>query len=187
MVFALIYADDAQPYKAATIDCLDGTTINHQDYDFFTQHKVNLNIPMVLAQMRWDGKLGFVGGNMEKHHTSLIEALRDELEEEIGWNLTPTELESIAKPHATYAKNGRHIVSYKIKVTAKQLIQLQQNAKAGKHFISENCGNVLLQIHENSVNSLLSQTFSGTGCLELEKLIKDENLLGKVAVRGFGK
>lgn len=174
MVFALIYTDKAKPYI---------------DYDYFKQHKddnvrekVNLNIPMVLAQMRWDGKLGFVGGNVESHHESLLHALRDELDEEIGWNLTVDELFKIAKPHATYKKGNICISSYKIKVDYQMLKKLQNNSKLAKHYISENCGNVLLQIHENSLDNLLEQQFAGTGSLELKKLILEEKLLEKVYI-----
>lgn len=176
MVFCIIYCDEAKPYK---------------DYDYFinnrdpeVQKKVDLNVPLVLAQMRFDGKLGFVGGNVEKHHSSLLEALHDELEEEIGVSMSLDELEQKVEPLATFEnkKGTIYISSYLWKVDYKTILELQQNARNGKHFISENCGNVLLQIHEKSITSLSNQVFSGSGRLELQFLIEEKKLLDKVTI-----
>lgn len=168
MVFCLIFADIAAPYE---------------NYDYFTQSKNDLdkekalrNIPMVLCQMRWDGKLGFPGGNVELHHKNLEEAVLAELEEEIG--LVDINMDNL-NLLATFADDKRHITSFSYKVTYEDLKKIQLNSCNAKHYYSENTGSILLQIHENSVPNLNKQFFAGTGLKELNLLINKFNLLEK--------
>ena len=167
MVFCLIYTDEAKPYI---------------DYDYFTKsedetlrEKANIVCPLVLAQMRWDGKLGFPGGNVEPHHNSLLEAIKDELNEEI--NLTDID-ESKLELLSTFANEKAHITAFTYKVTFDELKEIQRNSMKAKHFISENVGSVLLQMHTKSFENLMTQTFAGTGKQELELLVKEK-------LRGF--
>lgn len=181
MVFAIIYTEEAKPYLHYSY------FLNNKDPEL--RAKANLNVPCVLAQVRWDGKFGFVGGHVEEWHNSLLEGLHDELHEEIGWDLTLEELTAIAVPHATYTNGSVNISSYKIKVDYETLKMLQANADKGEHFLAENCGNVILQVFDNgkinSYQNIMNQTFSGTGNLEFAKLVEDEQLLDKVSVEAF--
>lgn len=166
MVFCLIYCEDATPYE---------------NYDYFLLSKdikqvnsANMICPMVLSQMRWDGKLGFPGGNVEPHHKNLVEAIKAELEEEI--NFTDVD-ESKLELLATFANEKRHITSFAYKVSYNEFKEIYRKSLTATHFISENVGSVMLQLHEASFNNLMKQTFSGTGKSELELLVKEKNLL----------
>lgn len=166
MVFCLIYCEDATPYS---------------NYDYFLLsndikqvNKANMICPMVLAQMRWDGKLGFPGGNVEPHHNTLIDAIKSELEEELNFtDIDESKLELLA----TFANDKRHITSFSYKVSYDEFKEIYNKSLTAKHFMSENVGSVMLQIHDVSFNNLMKQNFSGTGKSELELLVKEKNLL----------
>lgn len=166
MVFCLIYCDESTPYD---------------NYDYFLLSKdirkvnsANMICPMVLAQMRWDGKIGFPGGNVEEHHKTLLEAIKAELEEEINYtDVDESKLELLA----TFANDERHITSFTYKVSYSEFKYIYEKSLAATHFMSENVGSVMLQLHEVSYNNLIKQTFSGTGKSELELLVKEKNLL----------
>lgn len=166
MVFCIIFADKATPYE--NYDCF----LNSDDENI--RNKANMNVPMVLAQMRWDGKLGFPGGNVESHHNTLIEAIKSELEEEI--NLININEDNLI-PLVTFSDEKKHISSFAYKVTYEELKEIQKNSFNSKHFYTENCGSVLFQIHEKSVDNLKQQVFSGTGKDELLYLIEKMNLI----------
>lgn len=129
---------------------------------------------LVLAQMRSDGKMGFPGGKVEQHHNNLIDALLDELKEEIG--LIDVDLNKL-KHSATFANENRQITTYKYEVSYDEFKQIYLNSKNAMHFFEENMGCVMLKIHESSIKNIYKQFFCGTGKSELKILINDEGLL----------
>lgn len=162
MVFCIIHCDNAKPY--INYDYF----LNSDDED--TRAKAKDEYPLVLAQMRWDGKLGFPGGNVEQHHETLIDAIKAELEEEINFkNVDVTRL----KPLSTIADSKRHITAFEYSVTEEELDEIFKNSLTAKHFKSENTGSIMLQLHELSIPNLKNQIFSGTGNLELEIFISE--------------
>lgn len=128
-------------------------------------------MPTVLATFRGDGKLGFVGGNVEKHHKDLVHAIKDEMEEE--FNIVNID-ESKLKPFATYANKKSHISTFLYEVSYEEIKEIQLNAFGAKHMYSEVCAPVLLQLQYLSIPNLMKQIFAGTGKLELNLLIEKE-------------
>ena len=129
---------------------------------------------LVLAQMRHDGMLGFPGGKVEEHHETLIEALKDELSQEI--NLKDIK-ENKLKTMATFSDDKRHITVYKYEVNFRTFKEIQRNVNNAEHFYIENMGSIALKITENSLKNIKKQRFRGTGKLELDILIDEERLL----------
>lgn len=163
MVFCIIYCKEGRQYE---------------NYDYFlnskdpkVRAKAEMTIPTVLATFRWDGKLGFVGGNVESHHESLINAIKDELREE--FNVTNIN-ENNLKPFATYANNKSHISTYLYEVSYDEIKQMQLNAFKAEHMYSEVCAPILIQLHDVSIPNLMKNVFSGTGKMELNLLLEKE-------------
>lgn len=129
---------------------------------------------LVLAQMRSDGKIGFPGGKVEQHHKTLIDALLDELREEIG--LVNIDLKRL-KYSATFSNEYRQITTYKYEVSYEEFKDIYLNSKKAIHFLVENMGCVMLKIHESSIQNIYRQYFCGTGKSELKILINEESLL----------
>ena len=166
VVFCLIYCTDATPY----IDYDKYLNSENEEDKKMLTKKTNL----VLAQMRADGRLGFPGGGVEEHHDTLLDALKDELYEEINLeNLKEENLELLA----TFSDEKRHITTYKYKVSFKEFKDIYYNSHKAKHFFSENMGSVMLQITDDTIKNVFKHYFSGTGKLELKLLINEENLI----------
>lgn len=165
MVFCIIYCEEGLQYK---------------NYDYFLnssdlkeRDKANLKIPTILTISRADGKRGFVGGNVEPHHKTLIEGLKQELEEEI--NLTNID-ESKLELFLTCANDTRHITTYIYRVNYNELISIERNSLFAKHRYSEVCGVDLMQLHSLSIENLKETIFSGTGKEELLAFIEKEGI-----------
>jgi hypothetical protein len=71
MVFACLYTKNAAPYK---------------QYPHIPEQDRNKTIPLVLMQVRWDGRLGFPGGEAEPGENLLV-AIQRELGEELDLDL----------------------------------------------------------------------------------------------------
>lgn len=165
-VFLWLYARNCNPYR------------NYDDipYDFEPV------MPMVLAQVRWDGLFGTTGGHVEQHE-DLRTALNREVLEEINYDVSTKELVHFST--MMNPTNGYHLHSYKLEVTYDELKEIRTNAQHSEHFEPEMAGIVLLPIakyrkqtgQEVGYINIMSQNFVSTAKLELEKLVKDENLL----------
>lgn len=166
MVFCIIYCRYSQPYI---------------DYDYFTKsedpkmrEKAKLVCPLVLAQTRWDGLLGFPGGNVEAHHENLIQAVKAELKEEVNFiNIDEKKL----VPLATFANEWRHISSFTYEVSYEEMKDIFKRSLTAEHFISENVGSVMFQMHRLSYENILKQSFAGTGKDELKLFAEKFNLV----------
>ena len=129
---------------------------------------------LVLAQMRHDGMLGFPGGKVEKYHKTLKMALKDELKQEINlFNIDENKL----RPMATFADNKRHITTYKYEVDLETFKRIHKNSYKAECFYSVNMGSIALKLNKKSISNIKKQKFRGMGKLELEILIKEENLI----------
>lgn len=165
-VFLWLYAKECNPYR------------NYTDipYDFEPV------MPMVLAQVRWDGLFGTTGGHVEVDET-LRDALNREVLEEINYDISTKEIKHLST--MMNPKNGYHLHSYKLEVSYDELKQIRSNAQKSEHFEPEMAGIVLLPIAKYRKHSgeevgyinIMSQNFVSTSKLELEKLVQDENLL----------
>jgi ADP-ribose pyrophosphatase YjhB (NUDIX family) len=152
MVFAIIYAKETQPYL---------------NYDHVEDKKMIM--PTVLFQARWDGQLGFAGGNVDAEDANLKDALMRELKEEICFEADESKL----IPFTTFANEKRHIHSFLYEVNQDELKKIFLNSFNAEHFGAENCGSIAMQIHEISVPNLLKQSWSGTACMEFQALINE--------------
>lgn len=141
------------------------------------------NVSLVLAEMRYDGLFGAVGGAVEENDLNLEVAVQREAMEEIAYDLPIERLE----PLATYKNqiSGTHIHSFSLEVTYEELLEIRKNAYDGKHFNAENAGINLLHICrylkggkiECGWNAIKEQQFVSTSKMELIKLAITKNLV----------
>lgn len=165
MVFCIIYCEEARPYI--------GYSEFTESSDISTQNKQFMHCPLVLLQARWDGKLGFPGGNVDPSDNSLEETILREIKEEINYDADPSRL----IPFTTFSNDKRHITSFIYKVSEQELNKIFRQSFLAKHFGAENCGSIKMQIHELSVENLKKMVYSGTAGLELNALIEEKHLL----------
>lgn len=138
-----------------------------------------LPVPLLLMQLRGDGKLGFAGGKVEKGE-SLITALKREADEEYALDIDETMLKKI-KPLSTYATKNSNIHSFMIELDYDTIKLFQQNASKSKHFLAEVQGYNLPPIVDyangKGIKEYLKNNFSGTAKQEILDLLKIEQLV----------
>ncbi len=129
-VFLCFYADDAKPYR-----------------DSENEYK-DIVIPQVLMSFRWDGVLGFIGGNVDEGE-SLIEALSREVKEEIAFDIVPSILEESATFICTHKiRDGFNSHLYAMKISQDMLYALRDHASVATHHDEESAG--MITPHLNS-------------------------------------
>lgn len=161
MAFVIPFARKAQPYLK---------------YNHIQEEKRIVNIPLVMCQMRWDGYIGFIGGNVDKGEDLLKAALR-EATEEIGVCLVKSRL----KPLVSYDGGDAIIHSYTYECSFRELQIMQKMSMSSPHFLAENQGCILLQIAkfngDKGYEQVLKNNWIATSKLELIELVESENLL----------
>lgn len=101
----------------------------------------------IIMQFREDGKLGFVGGKIEKD--DLISGLKREVFEEIGFNkIDDKRLELLQKQ-----EDERYIsYTYIYKITEKELKDIMMNQVKAEHFRIETFGLILVPVSTYLIN-----------------------------------
>ena len=139
----------------------------------------DLNIPQLLMFNRWDGKYGFIGGNVDNTDKSLLGALHRECLEEINFNINDYIITNKIKPFRTYSTEKCNIHSYLLELEEIDIKDIFVQSANAKHFLAEGTLSVH-QIYKDSINNLLKAEFSGSAKLEFLELIKElenENLI----------
>lgn len=157
MVFGAIYTK-TQPYL---------------HYKEIPKEKRGIKIPLVLMIMRWDGWIGFPGGNVDPGE-SLYEALGREMVEEINYKPDKVEL---FKPMISFSLQDRNIHAFKHQVYKEEMIEIIRNATYGEHFLSENQGCFALQIanfeDNKGISQFMNHNYKATAKAELIQLISE--------------
>ncbi|GCD12649.1 NUDIX domain-containing protein [Clostridium tagluense] len=168
-VFASIFCRNANPYKR--YEEVEG---------------LEVRIPLVLMQMRWDGGLGFVGGKVDKEdkingmitQEVLKNALIREVKEEINLDLLDREN---LKPLCTYQDKNVDIHNFSLEVSEEIFYFIFKNSVNSEHMITENSGNVVCHVanykDDKGYQRFIENRFCATSLMELKHLIEQEKLL----------
>lgn len=165
-VFCIIYCTNAKPYL--NYDVYKNSK-NRKD-----RAKIYKTYPMVLTQMRHDGKIGFPGGKVEPDNYSLIDGLLRELKEEINLNnVNINKLEILS----TYSNHKGRTTTFIYEVTFEEMISIINNSKNAKHAFIENMGSFMLKLDHSTLQNISKHNFSGEGLKDLHLLIKNKKLI----------
>lgn len=134
---------------------------------------------LVLAQLRWDGSFGAVGGGVDKGE-ELLDAILRECKEEI--NYIPTSINELITRRNT--RSHFHIHCYTCELSYEELKKVRDNASTGEHFDAECAGVNLMHICRYSTGrgergwvNIMEQNFASTGKMDLQLLVEKENLI----------
>jgi U8 snoRNA-decapping enzyme len=164
-VFAAIYCPNAKPWEA------------YADKVYASKE----NVPLVLMQLRWDGKIGFPGGKVDEGETK-IQALVRELEEEIDLDISyfaGTRLEHLVSYYN--ADEDIDIHCYSFEVTEKEMSRILLCAQQTTSHKAEVGGVFAIQIADygdkGGFKEFRKNNFKASAGLELDMLIKREGWL----------
>lgn len=157
-VFLWLYATDGRPYAK-----------------YLEAPQPDLVVPMVFAQLRWDGMFGTVGGKVDPGET-LMEALVRETHEEIGYAIPDN---APLVPMSTFERNGWHIHAYRLKLPYAELLKVRNSAHLAEHSESECAGYNLVHAADyrpdadkpRGIRAFLQNCFLASAKRELELLL----------------
>lgn len=137
-------------------------------------------VPVVLMLQRWDGKIGFIGGNVEEGEDLLNAALR-EFKEEAGFVIKDEYLENIQLLCSHETKNlVTHLMGWKVPEAVLREV-LINNHKAD-HFMSEGTlftTQMINYSHTNTFDNFMKNNFSPTVKEEIAVIIDKLNWIEK--------
>ncbi|XP_053454469.1 U8 snoRNA-decapping enzyme [Nycticebus coucang] len=145
----------------------------------------------VLMQMRFDGRLGFPGGFVDKQDSSLEDALNRELHEELGEAVAAFRVER-ADYRSSHAGSGQRIVAhfYAKCLTLEQLLAVEEGATQAKDHGLEVMGLVRVPLYTlrdgvGGLPTFLENSFIGAAREQLLETLQDLGLLESGSVSGL--
>ncbi len=151
-----------------------------RNYEEVSEESRKTVIPLVLMLQRWDGKIGFIGGNVDNSE-SLKDAVVREVKEEAGFNI-PIELikdMELICSHETDI-NVTHLMGLKVSEETYRNI-LINNHKA-EHFLSEGTLFSVQMInypHQPSFDNFMQNNFAPTVKEEIYEFITKVDWVNK--------
>ncbi|XP_003781911.1 U8 snoRNA-decapping enzyme [Otolemur garnettii] len=145
----------------------------------------------VLMQMRFDGRLGFPGGFVDKRDSSLEDALNRELREELGEAVAAFRVER-ADYRSSHTGSGQRIVAhfYAKCLTLEQLLAVEKGATGAKDHGLEVMGLVRVPLYTlrdgvGGLPTFLENSFIGAAREQLLETLQDLGLLESGSVSGL--
>lgn len=135
-------------------------------------------IPTVCLQARWCGDFGFIGGKVDKNE-SLQDALYREVYEEVGVTLVD-ELTPVCTHTFSTAKSSMNTHLFKCEVKPERLQDILCSTTKAPHFISENCGNIIVHLQSygtKGLDTFINNRLASSVKEELYILAKDYGVL----------
>jgi U8 snoRNA-decapping enzyme len=160
MVFVALHCAESIPYR---------------NYTHVPKKERGKKIPLVLMLMRWDGCIGFPGGNVDPGEDLSGAVLREAMEE-INYDLDPVRV----RPLCSFAPEGKepamHIHCFECPITQDEMVAAISGAPLAEHFLAETQGCFAVQVARFKggvgIDDYLKHNFKATAKMELEALIK---------------
>jgi U8 snoRNA-decapping enzyme len=167
-VFLAIYTDAISPWK------------------YFMDDMQHTSCPAVIMIDRWDGRIGFPGGTLEKDEP-LLDALVREIKEEVGIRVKQDKVKGVISQENQkivthlYALEVNeleflHIYYHILNNFSRSILNHAYESGDESHFMSEITGIKIVPIIEHNgkgINKFLENSFAGGGKLDMEVFIKE--------------
>lgn len=144
----------------------------YKNYEGISETKKQSIIPLVLMMNRWDGKIGFIGGQVDENE-DLLNALVREVKEETGFTLEAKHIQNINLVCKSKHKNNE-ISFFELSLDEFDFNHLLSHQHEAKHYLTE--GHLMTvhfinYEHMPSFDNFLKNNFSATAKDEIYKLI----------------
>ena len=127
-------------------------------------------VSLLGVMVRWDGSMGFVGGQVDEGEDLITAALR-ESGEEIGHTPNAEHLTLICSHHMTGKRLTQNTHLYACKVSVDELYELRMKACSSYHGRVESSGLVVVHMTPDAPKNLRTAAWAGTGKTELDILL----------------
>lgn len=145
-----------------------------KSYNGISEKAKITDVPLVAMINRWDGLIGFPGGEVEKGE-KLIEAAKREVFEEIGYQMTSDEYSNAV---VIFEKETKDQISYlvEISVSFENMKYILSEFKNAEHYLSEITSVMATPVinysHCPSFDNFMKNNFAQTVSEQLIELIR---------------
>lgn len=127
-------------------------------------------IALLGVMVRWNGSMGFVGGQVDAGETLLQAAIR-EAEEEINHKPNPEQLTLVCSHSMEDGSFKQNTHLYVCEVSVDEIYELRKKSTESYHGRVESAGYVVVHMVKDAKDHLMNNSWAGTAKQELEILL----------------
>ena len=130
-------------------------------------------VALLGVMVRWDGEMGFVGGQVDQGET-LIQAAIRECSEEVNYSPLPGQLTLVCSHHMKSKRRNfeQHTHLYACEVSPEIIYEIRKNSVSSEHARVESAGFSVVHMTNTAPQKLLNNGWAGTGAEELKLLLE---------------
>jgi len=137
-------------------------------------------VSLLGIMIRWNGVMGFVGGQVDKGE-SLMEAVLREAKEEIGYVPDESRLTLVCTHAMENERFKQNTHLYSCEVSVDELYEIRKKSVDSIHGRVESAGYVVVHMTPDAPDKLLGNNWAGTGKAEL-KILLDSGIIEKLTI-----
>lgn len=154
--FVVFYTDPVKIYNGA---------------DGLPESLWDLEVPLMGAMLRWDGSLGFVGGEVDGLETLLDAAIR-ECYEEVGFEPDRDRLKLVCSHGMVSQERKQNTHLFACKVSKVELYEIRVRSCNSRHSQTESAGFNVLHMNAQTLENIPSMHWAGTALNEVKVLLE---------------
>lgn len=143
----------------------------YEDVECLPDAVRQLGIPLMGANLRWDGSLGFVGGLVDPGETILQAVLR-EAGEEVGYVPEESNVVLVCSHRMVSDRRTQNTHLFACKVGKDEIYAIRQRACTAEHGATESAGFNVLHMHAKTLENLGRMHWVGTAFNEVSILLE---------------
>lgn len=147
-----------------------------------SEEQRNTTIPAILFLNRWDGRVGFPGGNVDGNETFKEAAIRESIEE-IAFRVEKSELHPICSHNFPAGNTTLSTHLYSKEISQNELLDIQLNIVNSGHYGSEVMGSTICLVGDfgrgKGFPAFINSPMASSVKEEIFELLLDRDLLTK--------